>query len=97
MRVKTSHIIAGSLLAAAVWLTPTLSHAQQTLGQFIVAECRDVVASIAPNNEPDCFGKCVSFLNVCVDKKTGNFQDSALCDKKLLQLIEACPFDQGGE
>jgi len=93
MRVKTLHIIAGSLLAAALCLIPALSRAE-TIGQLVIDFCRCVVQN-SPNAAPNCFGKCVSATHVCIDEKTGQqiVPPSTLCQLKTLQAFDACSQD----
>jgi len=85
---KVTAIIAGSLLAAAVWLIPAPSRADGTVSQSIVEFCLELAED--PDAAPNCFGQCVSALHVCSNEQTGASDPTPACEKKLAKAVEAC-------
>ena len=90
MKIKTT-IIASFL--AGLWLMPAISQADPStppFGQAYVDLCKEVANN--PNVAKNCQGKCVSFVHVCADERTGLFINpmSAVCLKKYEAVTLAC-------
>ena len=66
------------------------------LGQAIVNECKSIAENT--NSDKNCKGKCVSAINVCIDKTTGEFiyPTTALCEKKIEAALSACLAEEEG-
>src|SRR5215813_2908900 len=87
-------IIVGGFLAAALWLMPARSYAGELpplpTPKEVVEFCKVAVGEFGQflDLDPNCFGKCVSVLRVCLDQN-GRVVETALCDKKIQQAL-AC-------